>query len=44
MPVYNGAGVLLGVLDLDSNTPAAFTQQDVDALTEIMAKLFHDAG
>mgnify|MGYP001130252603 CR=1 FL=1 len=43
LPVRNGAGVLLGVLDLDSNTPAAFTDADVTALTEIMARIFHDA-
>ncbi|MGL5010229.1 MAG: GAF domain-containing protein, partial [Paracoccaceae bacterium] len=28
LPVWNGAGVLLGVLDLDSDTPAAFTAAD----------------
>jgi L-methionine (R)-S-oxide reductase len=43
LPVYNGAGQLLGVLDLDSNTPAAFTETDVRELTTIMARLFHNA-
>lgn len=43
LPVCNGAGVLLGVLDLDSNTPAAFTDEDVAALTQLLARVFHDA-
>ena len=30
LPVWNGAGRLLGVLDLDSDTPAAFTAADED--------------
>jgi GAF domain-containing protein len=30
----------LGVLDLDSNTPAAFTQTDVTELTSLLAQLF----
>lgn len=44
LPVRNGAGKLLGVLDLDSNTEAAFDQHDADRLTEIMARLFKDAA
>ncbi|QCO55659.1 GAF domain-containing protein [Pseudorhodobacter turbinis] len=44
LPVWNGAGRLLGVLDLDSNTPDAFTQTDVDALTKLMARLFEAAA
>ncbi|WP_050526948.1 GAF domain-containing protein [Pseudorhodobacter aquimaris] len=43
LPVWSGAGKLLGVLDLDSNTPDAFTQTDVDALTKLMALLFEGA-
>ncbi len=31
LPVWNGQGRLLGVLDLDSDTPAAFTETDADA-------------
>jgi GAF domain-containing protein len=42
LPVWNGAGVLLGVLDLDSNTPAAFTEADAQALTAILAETFRD--
>ncbi|WP_136683389.1 GAF domain-containing protein [Falsirhodobacter xinxiangensis] len=44
LPVWNGAGKLLGVLDLDSNTEAAFTQTDADALAAIMSRLFKDAA
>jgi GAF domain-containing protein len=43
LPVWNGAGRLLGVLDLDSDTPAAFTQTDADRLAGILAKTFRDA-
>jgi len=43
LPVWNGAGRLLGVLDLDSNTPAAFTQTDADRLAGILAETFRDA-
>lgn len=43
LPVWNGAGKLLGVLDLDSNTEAAFTETDAAALASIMARLFKDA-
>ncbi|MDZ7907926.1 MAG: GAF domain-containing protein [Gemmobacter sp.] len=44
LPVWNGAGQLLGVLDLDSNTPAAFTEEDAAQLTAILARVFRDAG
>ncbi len=43
LPVWNGAGDLLGVLDLDSNTPAAFTREDEDWLTPLLAEIFRDA-
>lgn len=43
LPVWNGAGRLLGVLDLDSNTEAAFTEEDVQQLTAILAAVFRDA-
>jgi GAF domain-containing protein len=33
----------LGVLDLDSATKAAFTQQDADRLAGILAETFRDA-
>lgn len=44
LPVWNGAGRLLGVLDLDSNTPAAFTEADVRGLSEILARVFHEVA
>jgi L-methionine (R)-S-oxide reductase len=43
IPVWNGAGVLLGVLDLDSDTPAAFTAADEAALVPLLAEVFHHA-
>ena len=43
LPVWNGKGTLLGVLDLDSDTPAAFTQADENWLVPLLAKVFRDA-
>ena len=43
LPVVNGRGDLLGVLDLDSNTPAAFTRTDEDWLAPLLAQVFHHA-
>ena len=43
LPVWNGAGRLLGVLDLDSDTPAAFTRQDEDWLVPLLADVFRNA-
>lgn len=40
LPVFDGQGQLLGVFDLDSDQPDAFTQADADALTEILAETF----
>jgi GAF domain-containing protein len=44
LPVWNGAGRLLGVLDLDSNTPAAFTDVDEAALVPLLAQVFREAA
>ena len=44
LPVWNGQGALLAVLDLDSNTADAFTQDDVQALTAILAETFRDCA
>ena len=44
LPVRNGAGELLGVLDLDSNSPAAFTRADEDWLVPLLATVFRDAS
>lgn len=43
LPVWNGQSHLLGVLDLDSDTPAAFTKADEDWLIPLLAQVFHDA-
>jgi L-methionine (R)-S-oxide reductase len=43
LPVWNGKGELLGVLDLDSNTPAAFTREDEIWLTPLLAEVFKEA-
>jgi GAF domain-containing protein len=43
LPVWNGAGVLLGVLDIDSDMPAAFTAIDEAALVPLLAEVFRDA-
>ena len=44
LPVWNGKGELLGVLDLDSNTPAAFTREDEIWLTPLLAEVFKEAN
>ncbi|MFN5995968.1 MAG: GAF domain-containing protein [Paracoccaceae bacterium] len=43
LPVWNGQGKLLGVLDLDSNMPAAFTKDDEDWLVPLLAEVFKAA-
>ena len=43
LPVFNGAGRLLGVFDIDSDQPDAFTQDDADALQSILADVFSHA-
>jgi L-methionine (R)-S-oxide reductase len=43
LPVWNRAGRLLGVLDLDSDTPAAFTEADEAALVPLLAEVFQNA-
>jgi L-methionine (R)-S-oxide reductase len=43
LPVLNGSGRLLGVLDLDSDTPAAFDAEDAAQLSAILARVFQDA-
>jgi L-methionine (R)-S-oxide reductase len=40
LPVVNGAGRLLGVFDIDSDQPAAFTAGDATALSAILADVF----
>lgn len=40
LPVYGAQGQLLGVFDIDSDQPDAFTEADVAALTAILADTF----
>lgn len=40
LPVWNGKGRLLGVFDIDSDQPDAFTQEDADALASILRTTF----
>ncbi len=43
LPVWNGKGRLLGVLDIDSDTPAAFTAADEAWLVPLLAEVFEAA-
>ncbi|MFT6090374.1 GAF domain-containing protein [Sulfitobacter sp.] len=40
LPVWNGAGDLIGVFDIDSNQPDAFTQTDADQFQAILKNCF----
>ncbi len=40
LPVWNSAGDLLAVFDLDSDQPDAFTRADADALAAILKETF----
>ena len=40
LPVHNAAGDLIAVFDIDSNQPDAFTQGDVQGLSEILQQVF----
>ncbi len=44
LPVTDQSGALLGVLDIDSDLPAAFTQEDVDHLQKILHQVFAGDG
>ena len=41
VPLRNASGAIVGVLDVDSDKPNAFSQADVDGLTKIAA-MIHD--
>ena len=43
LPVYTASGTLLGVFDIDSDTPAAFSQIDADWLVPLLAEVFANA-
>ena len=40
LPVWNGAGELIAVFDIDSDQPAAFTREDAEALAAILGEVF----
>ncbi|OIQ28474.1 MAG: diguanylate cyclase [Alphaproteobacteria bacterium MedPE-SWcel] len=40
LPVRNGAGEVIGVLDIDSDQPAVFTQEDAEQLSAILQAVF----
>ena len=40
LPVFNGAGDLIGVFDIDSNQADAFTEEDATELSVILAAVF----
>lgn len=40
LPVRDRAGRLIGVLDIDSDRPAAFTDEDVEGLSALLAQVF----
>lgn len=43
LPVWNLGRILIGVLDIDSNRPAAFTAEDEAWLVPLLAEVFRDA-
>ncbi|UWQ28928.1 GAF domain-containing protein [Leisingera sp. M527] len=40
LPVWNAAGGLIGVFDIDSDQPDAFTQEDAEQLAVILRQVF----
>ena len=40
LPVFDGSGALIGVFDIDSDFPDAFTQEDADSLAAILKAVF----
>ncbi len=40
LPVFNASGQVIAVLDIDSDQPAAFTEEDARALKGILASVF----
>ena len=44
LPVWNRRGTLLGVFDLDSDQPAAFSEDDETALTDLLARCFAECA
>lgn len=44
LPVRDGSGALIAVLDIDSDRPAAFTEADAEALQAILDAAFAQVG
>ena len=44
LPVWDGDGRLIGVFDIDSDRPDAFSQADADALADILKSSFSGVG
>ncbi len=44
LPVRNGAGEVIAVLDIDSDRPAAFDAADSEGLSRILGKVFANVG
>lgn len=44
LPVFDGTGELIAVLDIDSDRPAAFDAADAEALAAILAQVFARPG
>lgn len=42
LPVHDGNGALIAVLDIDSDQPDAFTLQDAEGLAEILERTFEN--
>ncbi len=40
LPVHNAKGAVIGVLDIDSDQPAAFDEEDAMALESLLAQVF----
>ena len=40
LPMHDGTGTLIGVFDIDSDQPDAFSQEDAEALGVILADVF----
>ncbi|UWQ04581.1 GAF domain-containing protein [Aliiroseovarius crassostreae] len=40
LPVHNRTGDVIAVLDIDSNQPAAFTEEDAEKLSQILVATF----
>lgn len=44
LPVHGASGRLIGVLDIDSDRPAAFTEADAEGLAEVLRVAFGNGG